>query len=108
MCRMLDLRNRTQARMRELIVCPNCKEWMQWGEDDITCARCSRRFPIREDIPILLVDQELAEHDELEHISERDHKRRQSAYFDRTELAEFETTRPRNEPALYGWFLLDR
>jgi len=81
---------------------------MQWGVDQVLCPTCLRRFPVVDGIPVLLLEQELAQHDELEHISEHEHKLRQSVYFDRTELAEFETTRPRNAPRLYRWLLLEK
>lgn len=105
---MHEPRSMTQARMQELIICPNCKERMHWRSDQVVCPGCLRRFPVVNDIPVLLLEEELAQHDELEHISEHEHKLRQSAYFDRTELAEFEMTRPRNAPRLYQWLLVEK
>lgn len=81
------------------------------------CTRCGRRFPILTEVP-LFVDEVVAEHDELDHLlgdhhrgaqkAGDEHKAAQSAYFDRTELAEFEIERPAGTPALHHFLLAEK
>ena len=66
----------------------------------------------------VFVDIGVAQHDELDHLQDergarnppaRDaHKAAQSAYFDRTDLAEFEIERPAGSPKLYRFFLAEK
>ncbi len=43
----------------EIIVCPNCKGELIYEEerDRLLCKNCLLAYPIREDIPILLIDE---------------------------------------------------
>jgi SAM-dependent methyltransferase len=59
-------------------------------------------YVITQGVPILLADPGEADADELEHHHGR---RRQSDYFDREVMAEFETERPHRTPWLYRWLL---
>jgi uncharacterized protein YbaR (Trm112 family) len=42
-----------------ILVCPKCKGPLEYRERDsaLDCVRCALRYPVREDIPILLVDE---------------------------------------------------
>jgi LSD1 subclass zinc finger protein len=43
----------------ELLVCPACKTALIYdsGQDTLTCSQCGRVYPVRDGIPILLIDQ---------------------------------------------------
>jgi uncharacterized protein YbaR (Trm112 family) len=43
----------------EILVCPLCKESVSLTpkEDGLKCPRCKRVYPVRDDIPIMLVDE---------------------------------------------------
>jgi len=43
----------------EILVCPVCKEPVQLTEDQsgLKCPRCHRVYPVRDDIPVMLVDE---------------------------------------------------
>ncbi len=43
----------------EILVCPLCKDSVipTPNGDGLKCARCKRVFPVRDDIPIMLVDE---------------------------------------------------
>jgi hypothetical protein len=42
-----------------ILVCPKCKGALEYREDEsaLVCRACALRYPVREDIPILLVDE---------------------------------------------------
>jgi ubiquinone/menaquinone biosynthesis C-methylase UbiE/uncharacterized protein YbaR (Trm112 family) len=95
--------------LQSLLACPACHRELVWTADQVRCAGCGRHYPIEDGIPLLLMDQEAAGHDELEHLhGGHQHKREQAAYFDREEAAEFEIERPHGTPALYSWLLGDK
>ena len=43
----------------EILVCPLCKATLevQPGETGLKCVECKRVFPIRDSIPVMLLDQ---------------------------------------------------
>jgi len=43
----------------EILVCPVCKKPLVQKEDGLSlkCGECRRVYPVRDDIPILLVDE---------------------------------------------------
>ncbi|MCH8157184.1 MAG: Trm112 family protein [Nitrospinae bacterium] len=43
----------------EILVCPKCKGDLELTseEDGLACKACSLMYPIRDDIPIMLIDQ---------------------------------------------------
>ena len=45
--------------LMEILVCPACKKPLAQKEDgsSLKCGECRRVFPVRDDIPILLVDE---------------------------------------------------
>ena len=40
-----------------LLACPACKAPVSQDGEWLRCAQCGRRYPIREDIPIMLVEE---------------------------------------------------
>ena len=42
-----------------ILACPKCKGELDYreAEDSIVCDQCAVRYPIRDDIPIMLVDE---------------------------------------------------
>ncbi len=41
----------------EILACPACKAEIRLEGDRIVCTGCGRRYPIRNDIPIMLIDE---------------------------------------------------
>ena len=43
----------------EIIVCPNCRGALAVDEEnsELACTSCGLAYPVREDIPVLLVDE---------------------------------------------------
>ena len=42
-----------------ILVCPKCKGAIEYREPDssIVCRACALRYPVRDDIPIMLIDE---------------------------------------------------
>lgn len=51
------------SELLEILVCPVCKAPVRLKEDasGLKCVECHRVYPIRDDIPIMLVDQAVIE-----------------------------------------------
>jgi uncharacterized protein YbaR (Trm112 family) len=49
----------------EILACPLCKEKVELTPDSggLKCVQCHRVYPIREDIPIMLIDEARVEED---------------------------------------------
>ena len=45
----------------EILVCPKCKGDLDLAqeEDGLTCKTCALKYPIKDDIPIMLTDEAL-------------------------------------------------
>jgi uncharacterized protein YbaR (Trm112 family) len=41
----------------EIIVCPACRSGLEAVGDDLVCQGCGLAYPVRDDIPVLLVDE---------------------------------------------------
>ncbi|HHT9154959.1 MAG TPA: Trm112 family protein [Candidatus Tripitaka sp. YC43] len=41
----------------EILACPLCKTEVKLEGEKIVCSRCGRRYPIKDDIPIMLVEE---------------------------------------------------
>ena len=41
----------------EILACPACKSDVRLEGDRIVCSKCMRRYPIKDDIPIMLIDE---------------------------------------------------
>lgn len=79
--------------------CPRCRSSLASPAGDLVCCGCEERYAIVDGIPILLG---LAEDEPGAH-----YKRRQIAFFD-AEAPEFEITRPKGQPAFYGWLMAEK
>jgi hypothetical protein len=47
------------TELLELLVCPMCKSPLELLQDDkaLRCDRCKHVYPIRDDIPVMLIDE---------------------------------------------------
>jgi uncharacterized protein YbaR (Trm112 family) len=53
------------AEFLEILACPACKsELVLQGEDRLRCAACRRSYPVRDEIPVLLLDEATLESDD--------------------------------------------
>lgn len=43
----------------EILACPACKKPLSYDEpkDQLKCAACRRVYPVRDDIPVLLIEE---------------------------------------------------
>ena len=41
----------------EILACPLCKAEVRLDGDRIVCSKCGRRYPVKDDIPIMLIDE---------------------------------------------------
>jgi uncharacterized protein YbaR (Trm112 family) len=41
----------------KILVCPACKSSVRLEEEKIVCTKCGRRYPIRNGIPVMLIDE---------------------------------------------------
>lgn len=46
-------------QLLEILACPKCKGEFDYreAEQSLVCPRCRLRYPIRDDIPIMLIDE---------------------------------------------------
>ena len=50
----------------EQIVCPFCRSELVLRNDDrLLCVACRRSYPVRDDIPVLLIDEAILEEEEV-------------------------------------------
>lgn len=40
-----------------ILACPECKADVELREEKIVCTKCLRRYPIKDGIPVMLVDE---------------------------------------------------
>lgn len=47
------------TQLLEILVCPKCKGDLEYreAESSLICHSCKLRYPVREDIPIMLIDE---------------------------------------------------
>lgn len=41
----------------DIIVCPDCHGGLEPQADELVCTSCGLAYPVRDDIPVLLVDE---------------------------------------------------
>ena len=41
----------------EILACPDCKSDVEFKENSIICKGCGRKYPIKDDIPVMLIDE---------------------------------------------------
>jgi hypothetical protein len=46
-------------KLLDILVCPKCKGALEYRENEqaLLCLGCRLRFPVRDDIPIMLLDE---------------------------------------------------
>jgi uncharacterized protein len=47
----------------EILVCPACREKVEHKGEFIICTACGKRYPIRDEIPIMLINEALPPED---------------------------------------------
>ncbi len=47
------------SQLLEILACPVCKEDVKLTADDkgLKCVKCHRVYPIKDDIPVMLIDE---------------------------------------------------
>ena len=48
-----------RPELMDILACPKCKQAVILADDQlsISCATCKLRFPVRDDIPVMLIDE---------------------------------------------------
>jgi len=41
----------------DVLACPDCKSDVEFRDNKIICKGCGRRYPIKDGIPIMLIDE---------------------------------------------------
>lgn len=41
----------------KILACPKCKESVEWKGDKLICNKCGKYYPIRDSIPVMLIDE---------------------------------------------------
>jgi len=41
----------------DILACPACKADVELKDDKICCTKCGKKYPIRDGIPIMLIDE---------------------------------------------------
>lgn len=41
----------------DILACPDCKGPVEEQADKIICKKCGRRYPVRDGIPVMLIDE---------------------------------------------------
>ena len=44
-------------KLLEILACPVCKKDVTLNNDKIVCTKCGRRYPIKDGIPVMLIDE---------------------------------------------------
>jgi len=44
-------------RLLEILVCPACKQDVELKGDKLVCVGCGKRYPVRDGIPIMLIEE---------------------------------------------------
>lgn len=89
---------RAATPLSELLVCPACRNGLEWRAEQARCTTCGAVYEIVDGIPVLRP----AESD-----GAAGRKDDQAAYFDEAD-PEFEVTRPHGTPWLYQWLLAEK
>ena len=45
------------TELLEILACPACKADVRLEADRIICVKCGRRYPVKDDIPVMLVEE---------------------------------------------------
>jgi uncharacterized protein YbaR (Trm112 family) len=47
----------------DILACPSCKSDVKLEEEKIVCTSCGRKYPIKDGIPVMLIDEAEASED---------------------------------------------
>jgi uncharacterized protein len=58
-CRGSETRVKLDPVLMEILVCPDCKSTLRADDanDELICTGCGLIYPVRDDIPVMLVDE---------------------------------------------------
>ena len=45
------------SSLLQILACPACRQPIRLENEEIVCTGCGRRYPIREGIPIMLIEE---------------------------------------------------
>ena len=45
------------SKLLDILACPACGADVELKNDKVVCIKCGRKYPIKDGIPVLLVDQ---------------------------------------------------
>ena len=45
------------AKLLEILACPLCKTEVKLEGESLVCVQCGRRYPIRDGIPVMLIEE---------------------------------------------------
>ena len=48
----------------DILACPACKSDVKLENGKIVCTKCGRAYPIKDDIPVMLIDEAEMPHDD--------------------------------------------
>jgi uncharacterized protein YbaR (Trm112 family) len=43
--------------LKEILVCPSCRGDLREEDPDLICTQCGLRYPVRDGIPIMLIEE---------------------------------------------------
>jgi SAM-dependent methyltransferase len=89
---------RAETLLSELLVCPSCRNGLEWQAEKARCTKCGAVHEIVDGIPVLRPGA---------NDGAAGQKDVQAAYFDEAD-PEFEVTRPHGTPWLYQWLLEEK
>jgi len=44
-------------QLLDILACPDCKSDVRQEGDKIVCSKCGRKYPIRDGVPVMLIDE---------------------------------------------------
>jgi uncharacterized protein YbaR (Trm112 family) len=59
-----DAMTAIDPKLLEILACPACKQDVVLKEDRLVCVECRRAYPIRDGIPVMLIDEATIEPEE--------------------------------------------
>jgi glycosyltransferase involved in cell wall biosynthesis/SAM-dependent methyltransferase len=107
--RSVETGTRVQAAGEIPLACPACHTRLGNPSDGMySCISCGRGYPVVDGIPVLLLEPEAGNQDELHdhnHSRGHNHKDEQAGYYDEQVACDFEIQRPVGAAPLYRWML---
>ena len=53
----IEEKDMIDKELLDILACPACKSEVRLEGDRIVCTKCGRRYPIRDGIPVMLVEE---------------------------------------------------